>query len=271
MTRSANRPDLVLRYGDDAEHIIDVRLPSVPDLAAAGPAPIVVMLHGGFWRAPFDRIHTRPLADAMAEAGFVTATPEYRRTGQAGGGWPGTLDDVGAALDALPSLLESAAPGRADPSRVVLAGHSAGGQLALWAASRERLRTAGRGASGAAGLRVSGVVALAPVADLVTADRTDLDGDAVRLLLGGSHDAVPDRYGSADPVQLVPIGVRMIVLHGTADPWVPLEQSQAFVAAATAAGDDVVLTELPGQDHYALIDPLTPAWPQVLAALRSFD
>ena len=141
----------------------------------------------------------------------------------------------------------------------MLTGHSAGGQLALWAASRR--------AAGA--LPVSGVVALAPVADLITADRTDLDDDAVRLLLGGSHDAVPDRYAAADPVQLVPIGVRLIVLHGTADPWVPLEQSQAFAAAAAGAGDDVVLTELPGQDHYALIDPLSPAWSQVLAAIAS--
>ncbi|MGH8836579.1 MAG: alpha/beta hydrolase family protein [Actinomycetes bacterium] len=261
MTRSANEPDLVLRYGDDAEHVIDVRLPAAPDAAAAGPAPTVVILHGGFWRAPFDRIHTRPMADALTEVGFVTVTPEYRRTGQAGGGWPGTLEDVGAALDALPSLLSAAAPGRADLSRVVLTGHSAGGQLALWAASRR---------VGSTALRVNGVVALAPVADLVTADRIDLDDDAVRLLLGGSHTAVPDRYAYADPVQLVPIGVRMIVLHGTADPWVPLEQSQAFVAAAASAGDDVVLTELPGQDHYALIDPLSAAWPQVLAALSSF-
>jgi len=260
MTRSANDPDLVLRYGDGPEQIIDVRLPAAPDASATGPAPTVVILHGGFWRAPFDRIHTRPMADGLAEAGFVAVTPEYRRTGQAGGGWPGTLDDVGAALDALPSLLEAAAPGRADLSHIVLTGHSAGGQLALWAASRR--------AAGA--LPVSGVVALAPVADLITADRTDLDDDAVRLLLGGSHDAVPDRYAAADPVQLVPIGVRLIVLHGTADPWVPLEQSQAFAAAAAGAGDDVVLTELPGQDHYALIDPLSPAWSQVLAAISSF-
>jgi acetyl esterase/lipase len=260
MTRSANEPDLVLRYGDDAEHIIDVRLPAAPDPAAAVPAPTVVILHGGFWRAPFDRVHTRPMADALTRAGFVTVTPEYRRTGQAGGGWPGTLEDVGAALDALPSLLAAAAPGRADLSRVVLTGHSAGGQLALWAASRRAPEA----------LRASGVVALAPVADLVTADRIDLDDDAVRLLLGGSRAAVPDRYAYADPVQLVPIGVRVIVLHGTADPWVPLEQSQAFVAAAAGAGDDVVLIELPGQDHYALIDPLSPAWPQVLAAMSSF-
>jgi acetyl esterase/lipase len=170
MTRSAAEPDLVLRYGD-AEHIIDVRLPAAPDPAATGPAPTVVILHGGFWRAPFDRVHTRPMADALTKAGFVTVTPEYRRTGQAGGGWPGTLEDVGAALDALPSLLAAATPGRADLSRVVLTGHSAGGQLALWAASRRAPEA----------LRVSGVVALAPVADLVTADRIDLDDDAVRL------------------------------------------------------------------------------------------
>lgn len=260
MTRSASEPDLVLRYGDAAEQLIDVRLPAVPSGAATDPAPTVVILHGGFWRAPFDRVHTRPMADALTEAGFVTVTPEYRRTGQAGGGWPGTLEDVGAALDALPSLLAAAAPNRADLSRVVLTGHSAGGQLALWAASRPVAETP----------RVSGVVALAPVADLVTADRIDLDDDAVRLLLGGSHAEFPDRYAYADPIQLVPIGVRIIVLHGTADPWVPLEQSQAFVAAAAAAGDDVTLTELLGQDHYALIDPLSPAWPQVLAALSSF-
>jgi acetyl esterase/lipase len=125
LTRPAPPPDLTLAYGPHPDHVIDLRLP------ASLPAPLVVMIHGGFWRAAYDRTHTGPLTSALAAAGYVVAIPEFRRTGQEGGGWPGTFDDVTAALDAVPRLL---APYSEDPP--VLLGHSAGGHLAVWAATR---------------------------------------------------------------------------------------------------------------------------------------
>jgi acetyl esterase/lipase len=127
----------------------------------AGGGPLVIFFHGGFWRHEYDRGHTGPLAAALAAEGLTVATPEYRRTGAPGGGWPGTFDDVVAALRTLPALL-SARLGPVGPA--VLAGHSAGGHLALWAASRSS--------------RVPAVVGLAPVADLIRAYELDLDGGA---------------------------------------------------------------------------------------------
>src|SRR3954470_18949410 len=133
LTRPAPPPTLIVRYGPLPDHVADVWLPP-----AAGPAPLVLFLHGGFWRSQYDRAHTAPLAAALAAAGYATATPEYRRTGPSGGGWPGTFLDVAAAVDTLPTVI-AAATDRVDPTRLCYAGHSAGGHLALWAALRHRL------------------------------------------------------------------------------------------------------------------------------------
>src|SRR5260221_8862328 len=153
LTRTARAPDLVLRYGDGAEHVADVHLPPMAVGSRGGTGarvPFTIFLHGGFWRAEYGRQHTGPLAEALAAAGFVVCAPEYRRTGQAGGGWPGTFDDVAAALDRPPGLVAEATDGLAapHPARVVPSGHSAGGHPALWAASRHRLPPGSRGHSG---------------------------------------------------------------------------------------------------------------------------
>jgi hypothetical protein len=156
LTRAAGPPDQVLHYGPRPDQFADLRLPvrsgeaeNSSSAAERRPEwPVVIFLHGGFWRSAFDRTHTGPLAEALAAAGFAVCTPEFRRTGQPGGGWPGSFDDVAAAVDVLPGLVAAAvqeAGGRADPGRLVLAGHSAGGHLALWAAGREPCRRAGGG------------------------------------------------------------------------------------------------------------------------------
>ena len=171
LSRPAPPPDLVISYGPGPEHVADVRLPprigGAPGGAeAAGPpAPLVLFLHGGFWREAFDRTHTGPLATALASAGFAVCVPEFRRTGQRGGGWPGTFDDVAAAVDTLPALVREAAGARViSDGPVLLGGHSAGGHLALWAASRHRLPpdASWHVPEG----QVRGVVALAAVSDM---------------------------------------------------------------------------------------------------------
>src|SRR5262245_45722987 len=123
---AAMEPDLTVRYGTDPDQLVDLRLP-------AGPTdrPLVIFIHGGFWRVAYDRAHVAPLATDLAERGWPTATVEYRRVGQAGGGWPGTLDDIAAAVEALPALVAQAGV-PLDASAPILAGHSAGGHLALW-------------------------------------------------------------------------------------------------------------------------------------------
>jgi acetyl esterase/lipase len=277
LTRAARPPDQVLRYGPRHEQFADLRLPVWSDEAESSPGsaaewrpewPVVIFLHGGFWRAAYDRTHTGPLAEALAAAGFAVCTPEYRRTGQRGGGWPGTFDDVAAAVDALPELVAAAAAaagGSADLRRVVLAGHSAGGHLALWAAGRGMLPEGGRWA--APGVpAAAGVVSLAGVCDLAACFRLGLGGDAVGALMGGGPDRYPDRFRAADPMGLVPTGMRARLVHGAADDLVPAELSIGYAERGLGAGDDVSCELLAGVGHFEVIDPLSGAWAAVVAA-----
>jgi acetyl esterase/lipase len=261
LTRPAPPADLTLRYGPGPDHVLDVRLP-----AGRGARPLVVVLHGGFWMAEWDRAHAGPQSAGLAAAGYVVATPEYRRVGQDGGGWPGTFDDVARVVDALPALVGDALADRVDLGRTVLVGHSAGGHLALWAAARHRLPAASRWHRPEPPA-VRGVVSLAGVTDLAMADRLHLGGDATRLLLGGPADERPERYAEADPAARLPLGVPVSLVHGTADEQVPVELSRRFAARAAAAGDPVGLTEIAGVGHFEVIDPLSSAWDAVLAAV----
>lgn len=251
LSRPAPPPDFTLRYGEHPDHVADVRLPDV------GDAPLVLFVHGGFWRHEWDRSHAGPFAADLAARGYAVATIEFRRTGQAGGGWPGTFSDVAAAAVAVPDLLAKEIAHRGllpvSVDRPILAGHSAGGHLALWYAA-------------VAPDAVGGVVVLAPVADLVRAYELDLDHGAVADLLGGGPDAVPSAYATADPMVNLPSGVRTVVIHGTDDPIVPIELSRNYCRSARRAGDDTTLVELAGVEHFAVIDPRSAAWPAVLAA-----
>lgn len=219
-------------------------------MSGGDPAPVVVVLHGGFWRQEFDRRHTRPMAQALAAEGYVVATPEYRRTG-GDGGWPQTFDDVAAALTTLP-LLADILPGRAQLDVAPkLIGHSAGGHLGMWAALRPRAH------------RVGKVVALAPVADLARAHAHALGEGAVAALMGGAPSELPEAYAAADPARWLPPPADappITVVHGDQDDRVPVDMSHAL------AGVDLV--ELRGIEHFGLIDPLSPAWPHVLAAVH---
>lgn len=255
VTRPAGPPDVVLRYGDHADALIDVFLPA--GLGRPGrPVPLLVIFHGGFWRQDFDRSHLRPLAHALQRHGFAVALPEYRRTGGLGG-WPETGDDVEAALATLPGMLHDVAPGFVDPSaRRVVVGHSAGGHLALWAGLR-----AGKS-------RVAAIVALAPVSDLYYAAGVRMGDAAVQALLGGEPEARPDRYAQASVTALLPpIGVDVTIVQGDADKDVTVDMNRRW--ATKHRGPNLRYIELAGVDHFALIDPLSPVFEaEVLPALR---
>jgi acetyl esterase/lipase len=262
LSRRATAPDLTLRYGDLPDQVADVRLP--PD---AGQRPLVVVVHGGFWKAEFDRAHAGPQSVDLAGAGYVVATVDYRRVGQPGGGWPGTFDDLATLTDAVPSLVHEALPDRVDTTRTVLVGHSAGGHLAAWAAGRHRLprelpwhrRDP---------LDVS-VVSLAGVLDLELSERLGLGGHAARRLLGGSPRRQSHRYAVASPAAMLPTGGRLVAVHGTRDDTVPVEMSRRYVDRALTAGDQAELVEIDDCGHFELIDPLSAAWPTVLAAVAT--
>lgn len=228
----------------------DLVLPEAP-----GPHPVVVVLHGGFWQAMYGRRLMNRLSAGLAGAGFAAWNLEYRRVG-AGGGWPATFLDVAAGVDAVARL-----PG-VDAGRVTTLGHSAGGQLSLWAAARPGLPMGAPGASPA--VVVGSAISLAGVLDLVDAARRGVGGPAVSQLLGGRPADVAERYDLASPLARVPIGVPQLLVHGEADRHVPVDMSRRYADAALAAGDDVDLITPTGVNHMDLLDPRSPAWAATL-------
>ncbi|MEU7044128.1 alpha/beta hydrolase [Streptomyces varsoviensis] len=259
-------PGRTVRYGTHPSQVIDVY--DARPGRGGGPGTVVTLLHGGFWRQAYDRTHLSPAAAALARHGVTVALAEYRRVG-GGGGLPGTFDDVVRAVEAgAAEAARSADRGRG--ARHVVAGHSAGGHLALWAASRHRLPAGSRWREAGRAPRVDRVVALAPVADLAYARELRLSDDAVAGLLRGA-DARTSAVGAQaeiDPARLLPPRAPVVILHGTADPDVPVGVSRRYTAAAAGSAGDVVLHELSGVGHYAPVTPGTDAFALFLAALQ---
>ncbi len=253
---------ITIRYGRDPAQFGQLHLP-----AADGPVGVVVVLHGGYWRARFGLELGTPLAADLASYGVAAWNVEYRRVGN-GGGWPHTLRDVAAAVDALAGVVAGVAVRagtRLDLTDVRAVGHSAGGQLAVWSAARGLLPAGEPGADPV--VPITRVAAQAGVLDLVAADAQRLGDGAVRAFLGATAAQRPARYARSSPVALLPSGVPVTCVHGDADVSVPISQSETYVAAARAAGDPATLVRLPGVEHFALIDPATPAWAACRAAV----
>lgn len=226
--------DAVVRWGEGPDDVADVRY--------GDPArPLVVLIHGGFWRPAYDRVHVRATTEALAREGWTTAAPEYRRTP---GDPDATTSDVGVALAALPSLLADHHDGR-----VVVLGHSAGGHLALWAAS----------AAPAPGLVLT--VPLGAVASLALAEADDLGAGAVGAFLGAAAADRPD----LDPVLLPTPFSQVTLVHGAEDGIVPPNQASAYAAAHPRAR----VVEVAGCGHFGVIDPEADAWHAVVGAVRA--
>ncbi len=235
-------------YGDDPSQYGELHLP------AGQPRGVVVVLHGGFWRAEYNAEDLgTPLAVSLAEEGWAAWNLEYRRVGDpesgGGGGTPATFDDVAAGIDALADL-------GVDTSVVVTLGHSAGGHLAVWAAARGRYDWPEQ-------VAVTHVVSQAGVLDLVASEAEGLGGGAARQLLGRQPTVADERY---DPAQQLPLDVPLWCVHGTDDAIVPLSQSRDYVERATAAGATAELVEVDG-DHFTVIDVDSDAWARTLEVL----
>lgn len=212
----------------------------------------VVLIHGGFWRGTPDYFDgPTPLAEALVAAGWHVWQIEYRQLPN-GGGWPTTLEDAAAAIEHLAVV---AAPLGLDPGPVITVGHSAGGHLAVWALSRP-----------AAVLALAGAVSLAGALDLRLGEQEGMGDGAVEGLLGGGSAEHPERYAAADPVSRIEPRLPVRIVHGDLDHVVPMDQSDSYVAAARAAGQDVALTVVDG-DHMVVIDPGHPAFDALLTAL----
>jgi acetyl esterase/lipase len=249
-------------YGQHRSQRADIHLPR-----GAGPFPVVILVHGGSWRARYGRIVMRGLAGDLLTRGWACWNIEYRRLGD-GGGWPATFEDVAAAVDRLARV---EAP--LDRERTNILGHSAGGHLALWAAARDKLPVGAPGyLAGHTPVALRRVIAQAGVCDLTGAYRR-WHGGAARELMGGGPDEVPERYDVADPVRLMPPSVPVLLVHGTADRTVSVELSRSYERTARASGGEVELVELPGASggHRAHLDPRSVAWAAVTARLGGPD
>ena len=257
LVNSAVRPTSTLSYAAGGDHVGDLRLPD-----GNGPFPVAVLIHGGFWRHHWTRDSTGAIAVDLTDRGWATWNIEYRRVGM-GGGFPNTLQDVAAAVDHLDEL---AADHRLDLSRVVVLGHSAGGQLALWAAERHRLREDDPGADP----RVLPIaaVSLAGVTDLAVGESSNLGDGAVAGFLGNSGR--DEAYRVASPIALLPADRPHIIVHGTKDDRVPLSYAKSYVETAKRPGTKVELLQIDGADHFDPISPTSTAWAAVIARISKF-
>ena len=233
-----------LTYGPSDEQVVDLAWPSEGD----GPFPVVLLVHGGFWRQAYGKDLMVPLARDAVLRGYATANVEYRRVG-GDGGWPTTFQDVAAAVDVL---ADADAP--LDLDRVAVIGHSAGGHLATWVVSRPRIPAGEPGAEPR--VRPCAAVSQAGVVALARSARESVGGTATIDLMGGGPDEVPDRYAVGDPVALAPPPVPVLLVHGTGDDRVPMSQSDTYAEAAGAAAD---LRRVDG-DHFTVIDPGDGSW-----------
>lgn len=252
---------LQLAYGSNESQFGELYLPD-----ETGPYPLVMLIHGGYWRARYGLELMNGLAESLAMRGLAVWNIEYRRVGNSGGGWPGTFEDVANAADCLKKIAQSY---ELDLNRVVALGHSAGGHLAFWLAARARLPTGSPLAPHKEPLSLRGAISLAGVLDLHLAYRLHLSNDAVIELLGGTPDKFPERYFSASPAALLPLGLPQILIHGTADESVPPEISQQYAEVARRAGDQIRLLEPAEVDHFDIINAGTEVWELTVGEILS--
>jgi acetyl esterase/lipase len=235
LSRSAGPADRTVAYGADPEQNIEIR----DGGDGAAQRPLVILIHGGFWRPDIDRRHARPMADAIAAAGWTVALPEYARVPQ---NPAPTLADLAAVLSQSPRSIAHHNAG------VILVGHSAGGHLVLWASAARICPT------------LVGTLALAPVADLLLAHELGLGSGAVARFLGADPVSRPD----LDPRQMSAPVTATTIVHGDDDVMVPPLISESYVAAHST----VPLIPVAGAGHFALIDPQAAAWPIVMRQLE---
>lgn len=250
--------DARIAYGPDPLNFGDLRLPK-----GSGPHPVVVVVHGGRWLAQYNLDFMGHQAAALTERGVATWNVEFRRVGNPGGGWPGTFLDVASSLD---FLREIASRYGLDLGRVVVTGHSSGGHLALWLAGRARI-PGGDPLFAADPLPVQAVVSVSGVGDL---EHPHLHRNAdswAGTFMGAKPSDNPARYATGSPANLLPLGVRQVIVHGTADDIAPFVLGTDYYARAVSAGDNATLVPVPDSGHFAVIDPQSPAGQVVVDAI----
>ena len=257
-------PDHQIAYGDDSNQIADLRLPE-----GQAPHPVAIVIHGGCWLSKIANYHnTSALSDALRRIGIATWNIEYRRVDNPGGGWPGTFLDVAHATDYLRVISKLY---NLDLERVIVLGHSSGGQLALWVAARHQIPKENP-LYIENPLKVRGVIALGPATDLRNLEPTDEEicgDDVITKLVGGLPDKVPNRYRYASPIEFLPMGVPQTVIIGAQDMPILLEESKVYVADAESKGDEAQLLIVDHASHHEVVAPGSTAWLTVRSTVLS--
>ena len=260
--------DARIGYGTGASQFGDLWLPG--EGKGPGGFPVVVVIHGGWWQAGYGLGYCGFLCAALRAQGVAVWSVEYRRVGDAGGGWPGTMQDVAAGFDFVGTL------GKRYPldlQRIVVAGHSAGGQLAFWLAGRHHIPPNSVLHEPQPKLGIRGLVGLAGAVDLRLDE--ELGGvffyanarPAAESLMGGPANEWPDRYHAANPGDLLPLSVPQVLLQGSEDDQIPAKLPGRWAAMARRQGDAVEVMMLPGAGHFDVVDPQSKVWPAVRAAV----
>jgi acetyl esterase/lipase len=239
---------ITLRYGSSDSQVGNLYLPN------EGPSPVLCLFHGGFWRYPYGKDQMDDISRDLVHRGYAIWNMEYRRVGEVGGGWPGTLADAFAAIDFLAEPACGEYP--LDLSKVMVIGHSAGGHLALLSCLKTRPLELSRSTPKVMPIAVA---SLAGITDLIKVHQLNSGDGSVEALLGGSPDHFPDRFHTASPMAQLPISTRQLILHGTDDTALPIELSRHYAEAARRSGDEVQFIELAKMGHMEYLDPSSEA------------
>ena len=260
MRQTHRTPDTAFHYGPAPSQLAELFLPK-----GRGPHPVVVLLHGGCFLKQYEGFaQTSALAGDLAGRGYAVWSVEYRKLGEPGAGYPGTFQDVGAAVDRLRA---EAPKYHLDLGRVVAIGHSAGGHLALWAASRGRL-PADSPLRVADPLKIGAVISLAGIGDLAGQGKVfalPCGDDTLDRLLDAAHRKAP--FADTSPAELLPTGAKVVMVHGVFDPVMPPYTGRNYVLRVQASGDKAEVVTIPDAAHFDLVIPTTPAWTRIVAIL----
>lgn len=246
------QPQAKIAYGPGPQQFGELWLPDGP-----GPHPLVVMIHGGCWTKSVAKLSImNAAAEDLRKRGAAVWNIEYRGVDEPGGGYPGTYQDVAAALDRVGGFADEA---QLNLDKVVVVGHSAGGHLALWAAARRKI--ASGPLASRRSLPVEAVVDIAGIPDLATDLETACGAEPVEKMAGPAR--LGGRYADTSPAHMLPLHTRQVVAVGREDTTVPPAVSEAYVRRAKNAGDRVDFRILPDAAHAEEIAPGTPGWDRI--------
>jgi acetyl esterase/lipase len=262
LARTTAAPQHVVAYGEDPLQRGELYLPEGP-----GPHPVVLLVHGGCWLASLPGVELMaPMAEQLRSEHVAVWNVEYRRVGHPGGGYPGTFQDVARAAEHLRVI---AAGHALDLDRVVAVGHSAGGHLALWLASRPRL-------PGDSPLRardplpLRGVVSLGGIPDLEEWQRfgSRACGEDTIAALVDNASRGEAAFRDTSPSRLLPVPTPQVLVYGVFDAIAPPFLGLRYRDAARRSGGDAALQIVPDAGHFEVIAPWTPAWEAVSTAIH---